>query len=153
GYPPNPILVARSVLLTVTAQQDHHLVFTLANQPLKRVIRDMGGGTCPPHDPSPLLEEQTACAPNHPAVLREAFTTDLVWAPALADGVAQLDAVGVDAAEHRWGGQEELRPVVMRREETQKPGPIGEVGKQRPIVARQPARERPVAHAFVGVQQ
>src|SRR5207248_6272250 len=53
----------------------------------------------------------------------------------------------------RRGGQEDLRPVVMRREETKESGALGEAGKQRPIVARQPAREGPVAHAFEGVEQ
>src|SRR6266487_6977355 len=48
GYPPNPILVARSVLLTVTAQQDNHAFFKLANEPLKGVIRHIGSGTRPP---------------------------------------------------------------------------------------------------------
>ena len=36
--------------------QDNHLVFALANQPLKGVIRDIGRGTRPPHDESPLIE-------------------------------------------------------------------------------------------------
>jgi hypothetical protein len=35
---------------------------------------------------------------------------------------------------------------VMRLEETKEPGALGEVGKQRPIIARQPAIEGPVAH-------
>ena len=30
--------------------QDNHLVFALTNEPLKGVIRDIGGGTRPPHD-------------------------------------------------------------------------------------------------------
>src|SRR3989475_8366400 len=29
--------------------QNNHLFFALSNEPLKRVIRDMGRGTCPPH--------------------------------------------------------------------------------------------------------
>src|SRR5215467_6278031 len=41
----------------------------------------------------------------------------------------------------------------MRLEETKEPGALGEVGKQRAIVARQPAREGPIAHAFEGMQQ
>src|SRR4029453_12452395 len=41
----------------------------------------------------------------------------------------------------------------MGREETKEPRPLGELGKQRAIVARQPAIKRPVAHAFEGVQQ
>src|SRR5215217_6857183 len=41
----------------------------------------------------------------------------------------------------------------MRLEETKEPGALGEVGKQRAIVARQPAIEGPVAPAFEGVEQ
>jgi hypothetical protein len=41
----------------------------------------------------------------------------------------------------------------MRLEETKEPRALGEAGKQRPIIARQPAREGPVAHAFEGMQQ
>jgi len=76
--------------------QDNHLVFTLADQPLKRVIRDIGGGTCPPHDRPPLIEEQTEFAPNNPAMVRQAFTADLVWAVAFAHGVDALNAIGVN---------------------------------------------------------
>src|SRR5438445_1888007 len=41
----------------------------------------------------------------------------------------------------------------MRLEEAKEPRALGEVGKQRPIVARQPAREGPVAPAFEGMEQ
>ena len=39
--------------------QDNHAPVDLANQPLKRVIRDIGRGTCPPHDQPPLIEQET----------------------------------------------------------------------------------------------
>src|SRR2546425_7566455 len=57
----------------------------------------------------------------------------------------QLDPIRVDDPEHGRGSQEGLRPVLMGREEAKEPRPLGEVGKQRAIVARQPAIERPVA--------
>src|SRR5437016_4963452 len=41
----------------------------------------------------------------------------------------------------------------MGLEETKKPRPFGEPREQCPIVARQPAIEGPVAHAFEGMQQ
>ncbi len=41
----------------------------------------------------------------------------------------------------------------MRHEETKEAGPLREAGKQCPIVARQPAIERPVPHAFERMQQ
>jgi hypothetical protein len=86
-------------------------------------------------------------------MVRHAFVTDLVGAAALAPGVDQLDAVGVDDLEHGRSGQEDLGPVLRGPEEAQEPGALGEVRKQRAIVARQPALERPVALAFEGMQQ
>ena len=84
--------------------QDNHLVFALANEPLQGGIRDSGGGACPPHDPPPLIEEQGACAADNPAVVQHACAADLPWAAALAHRMDQLDAVGVDDTQHRWGG-------------------------------------------------
>src|SRR5262249_26995480 len=74
-------------------------------------------------------------------------------AAAFADGVNELDAIRVDDAEHGRSGQENLRPVLMGLQETKEPGALGEAGKQRPIVARQPAIEGTVAHALEGMQE
>ena len=63
-------------------------------------------------------------------MIREAFAANLLRAAAFAHRVDQLDAIGVDDAEHGRRGQEDLRPVVMRLEETKEAGPLGEVGKQ-----------------------
>src|SRR5438552_6585758 len=46
--------------------EDNHAFFELPNQPLKGVIRDIGGVTCPRHHQPPLVEQQTECAPDHP---------------------------------------------------------------------------------------
>src|SRR5437899_8308125 len=75
----------------------------------------------------------------------EAFPANLLGATAFTDGMDQLDPIGVDDAEHRRSGQEDLRPVLMGLQETKEPRPLGEAGEQRPIVARQPAIEGPVA--------
>jgi len=133
--------------------QDNHAFFELANQPLKRVIRDIGGGTRPPHHQAVLVQQQAEFATDNPPVIREAFAADLLGTAAFAHGVDELDPVRVDDAEHRRSSQEGLRPVLMGPEEAKEPGALGELGKQRPIVARQPAIERPVAPAFEGMQQ
>src|SRR5215468_4909825 len=65
----------------------------------------------------------------------------------------QLDAVGVDDAEHGRGCHEELCPVLMGLQKTKESRPLGEPREQRPIVARQPAIEGPGAHAFQRMQQ
>jgi hypothetical protein len=128
-------------------------VHRLPHEPLQSVIRDIGGGTRPPHNQPPLIQQQTPFAPDNPAMVREAFAAHLRRTAALAHGVDQRDPIRVDDAEDRRSGQADLRPVVMRREKTKEPGPLGEAGKQRPIVTRQPAIEGPVAHAFEGMQQ
>src|SRR5947207_4191677 len=80
--------------------QDNHALFELPNEPLKGVIRDISGGTRPPHDQPPLIEEQTEFAPDNPAMIGEPFAADLLGAPALAHRVDQLDAIRGNDAEH-----------------------------------------------------
>ena len=65
----------------------------------------------------------------------------------------QLDPLGVDDAEPRWSGQEDLRPVLMGPEETKQAGALRELGKQRAIVAGQPPIKGAVAHPFERMQQ
>src|SRR5712691_417660 len=133
--------------------QDNHPFVELPNQPLKGSICDIRGGTRPPYNQSPLIQHETQFPADNPPVIREAFAADLLRAAAFAHGMDQLDAVGVNDAEHRWSSQESLRPVLMGREEAKEPRPLGELGKQRAIVSGQPAIERPVAHAFEGMEQ
>ena len=69
--------------------QDYHPCFKLPNEPLQRVIGNIGGGTRPPYDQAPLIEQQTEFAANNPTVVREAFAAHLLRAAALADRVDQ----------------------------------------------------------------
>src|SRR5439155_27138847 len=92
-------------------------------------------------------------AADSPPVIGEAFAGDLLGTAACAHGVDQLDAVGVDNAEYRRSSQEDLRPVLVALEQAKEPRPLGELGKQRAIVAGQPAIECPVAHTFEGMEQ
>jgi hypothetical protein len=105
--------------------QDNHLFFALSNQPLEGVIRDIGRGTLPRDHQPPLIEQQTQFAPDDPAMVREAFAADLLRAAAFAHGVDQLDPIGVNDPEHRRGGQEDLRPVLMGPEEAKEARPLG----------------------------
>src|SRR6266487_5176222 len=93
--------------------QDDHPPLNLLNQPLKGVVRNIGGGTRPPHDQPPLVEQQTKFPANNPAVIGEAFPTDLLGAAAFTHRMDQLDAVGIDDAEERRGGQESPCPILM----------------------------------------
>src|SRR5467141_1841937 len=105
--------------------QDNHPPINLLNEPLKGVIRDIGRGTRPPHDQSPLIEEQTEFPADNPAVIGEAFAADLLRATAFAHGVNELDAIRVDDSEHGRRRQEGLRPVLMGLEEAKEPGALG----------------------------
>src|SRR2546428_5299034 len=71
--------------------QDNHALFKLPNEPLKRVICNIGRVTRPRHDQPPLIQQQTQFAPDNPAMVRQAFAADLLRAAAFADGMDQLD--------------------------------------------------------------
>src|SRR6266436_8001085 len=109
--------------------ESHHLVFALANEPLKRVVRDIGRVACPPHDQPPLIEQQTEFAADNPAMIGEALATNLLGTAAFTHGMDQLDPIGVNDAEHRRGSQESPRPILMGLEETKKPGALGKPRK------------------------
>jgi len=108
----------------------------LSNEPLKRVIGDIGRVTGPPHDQPPLIEQETEFAADNPAMIGEPFATDLLRAAAFADGVNELNPIRVDDTEHGRSRQEGLRPVLMGLEKAEEPGTLGEAGKQGPIVTR-----------------
>ena len=112
-----------------------------------------GGGTRPPHDQPPLIEQETEFAPNNPAMIGKAFAANLAGTPAFAHRVDQLDTVGVNDAGHGRRRQEDPRPVLMGPEEAKEPGALGEAGKQRAIVARQPPVKCAVPDAFEGMEQ
>src|SRR5262244_2990357 len=124
--------------------QDDHALFKLPNQPLKRVIRNIGGITRPPHDQPPLIQQETEFPTHNPAMIREAFAANLLGAPAFAHGMNQLNPIRVDDPEHGWGSQESPCPVLMGLQETKEPGALGELREQRAIITRQPAIEGPV---------
>ncbi len=59
--------------------QDNHAFFKLSNEPLKGVIRDVRGGTRPPHHQPPLMQQETQFPADNPAGIREPFATDFCW--------------------------------------------------------------------------
>jgi hypothetical protein len=85
--------------------QDNHTPIKLLNQPLKGVIRDMGGGTRPPHDQAPLIEQETPFPADNPAMIREAFAANLLTTPAFAHRMDELNPIRVDDTEHGWSGE------------------------------------------------
>jgi hypothetical protein len=85
-------------------------------------------------------------------MIGEALPTDLLGAAAFAHGMEQRDPIGVDDPEDRRRRQESLRPVLMGREETKEPRPLGQAGEQGPRVTYEPAIEGTVPHAFQRMQ-
>src|SRR5262247_2722288 len=75
--------------------QDNHVLFELPNQPLEGIVCDISGGTVPPHDQPPLVEQQTEFAADNPAMVGEAFPAYLLGTAAFTPGMDQLDAIGV----------------------------------------------------------
>src|SRR5438874_5685516 len=71
--------------------QDNHLLLTLPNQPLKRVIGDIGRGTGPPHDQPPLIELQTEFAADNSSMVGETFVENLMGTLDFTLGMDQLD--------------------------------------------------------------
>jgi hypothetical protein len=128
-------------------------VHRLPHAPLHGGSRDPGGGTRPPHHQPPLMQQPTPWTPDHPAMVREACAAHLRRTAAFAPGADHLAPRRVDDAEDCRSGQEDLRPVGLRRVKTHEPGPRGEAGQQRPRVTRHPASAGPVAHACAGRQQ
>src|SRR6267142_3755316 len=133
--------------------QDNHALLTLPNQPLQGIIRDIGGITRPRHHQAILVQQQAVFAPDNPAMVGEALAADLLRAAAFTHRMDQLDPIRVNDAEHRWGGQKGLCPVLMGLQEAKEPGALGEAGEQGTIVSGQPAIEGAVAHAFEGMEE
>src|SRR2546427_1764381 len=123
--------------------EDNHALFKLPNEPLKGVIRDIRGGTRPPHHQPPLIQHETEFPADNPPVIREAFPAELLRTPALPDGMDQLDPIRVDDPEHRRIGQEGCRPRLMGAEEAKEAGPPGGGGGKKRAVARAAAAKKP----------
>jgi hypothetical protein len=62
---------------------------------LQGVVRDIRGGTGPPHDQPPLIEQQTEFAADNPAMTGEAFAANLLRTAAFTHGMEQLDTMNL----------------------------------------------------------
>src|SRR2546428_4049138 len=66
---------------------------------------------------------------------------------------ARNQLIGIDHPKRCWGGQEDLRPVLMGLKKTKEAGALRGAGEQKPIIARQPTIERPGAPPPPGMQE
>src|SRR5215475_8889899 len=105
--------IARIALGSMEAgiTQDNHALFKLPNQPLERVIRDIGRGTGPPHNQPPLIEQQTEFPPDDPAMVRHAFKQLLRSSRRKVSPVELIDGPFLMRHEHLAGALVELRQI------------------------------------------
>jgi hypothetical protein len=94
-----------------------------------------------------------AFAADNPAVIGEPPAADLLRTATFTHGVDELDPIGVDDPKHRRGGQKDLCPSLVGREEAKEPCPFGYAREQRAIVPHQPAIKRAIAHAFQRMEE
>jgi hypothetical protein len=113
-------------------RQDDHLVAKFGNQRLEGVIRDVRSGVISRHNQAVLIDEIGQFGSNDPAMVRQTLATDLAVGAAFAPGMAQFDAVAVEAKQACAFGQ---------------------VGKLRAIVVVQSAIKRVWADALEGEEQ
>src|SRR5262249_46457170 len=67
--------------------QDNHAPAALANEPLKGFIRHIRRRTIPPYHQAILVQQQTEFPADNPAMVGQAFATNLLRTPTLPDGV------------------------------------------------------------------
>src|SRR5205823_2493638 len=60
--------------------EDNHALLKLLNEPLNGVIGNIGRGTLPGDDQSPLIQHQTQFPPDNPALIWEAYAANLYGA-------------------------------------------------------------------------
>ena len=132
--------------------QDHPRLCHLPPPPRHGVRRDRGGGPRPRDHPAPWLAQQTPGAPDAPAGMGAALAAKRLGTATRAPGVPPLAPLRVEAPASGRGGHAGRRPVLRGREEAPATGARGEAGAQGARVTRQPARDRPGAPAFAGLE-
>ena len=60
--------------------QDDHAAVKRPDQPLKRVVSDIRGGTVPPYHEAILIQQQTEFAPDNPTMVGQTLPADLLGA-------------------------------------------------------------------------
>lgn len=75
--------------------QHDHLFFELSDQGLEVDILDIGRGTVPLGNEAPLVQDQTQFASHDPTVVGQPLFADLSDTVTFADGMDQLDPIGI----------------------------------------------------------
>lgn len=132
--------IARFTVEALVGQHDHAFIELLHKVPEMRVAR-VGGAAAPRAHAAELIEHEAQFSADNPAFVAQSLLADLLGAASLTDGMDELDAVGVGHAQNRGVGLEAVRPVPMGGEEPEQPAALGQFGKQRPSVPRQPTVE------------
>src|SRR6266849_1472768 len=130
--------------------QDNHLAVEGFNQRMEGGVRGISPGTVPGDHQAQLVKEQTEFPPDNPAMIGFPFTADLLGTASFPHRMEQLDPIAVDHAQDRWDRQKDLRPLPVRRKQTQETRPFRQGGKQAPPIAAHPPIESPGAPALEG---
>ena len=135
--------IPRRAAEALVGQHDHAFIELLHKAPEVGVVR-VGGATTEGAHAAELVEHETQFPADNPAFVAQSLLADLGGAASLADGMDELDAVGVSHAQDGGIGHEATRPISMRGEEAKQPGAFRQLGEQRsPLVGWVEARRNP----------
>ena len=81
-----------------SVRKHNHWPIVLLQQRMKGPARHIGGGTVPVANQSELVHDGAQLAADNPAMIRDAFASDLSGAASVPDGMAQLNAIAVGDA-------------------------------------------------------
>jgi hypothetical protein len=133
--------------------QDDHRVGELGNQGVKMRVMDIGCGVVPGANQPPLVQDKTQFAAHNPPMIALPFFANLSWAASFPHRVDQLDPIAVCDTQHGRRREKAGGPRRVRLEEPCQASALWHLGKQRQVVAPQPAVERAGSSAFDGIQQ
>lgn len=132
--------------------QDDHALLEQLDQRVKPSIVGVGQHPHPADDLAPVVDQQTQFDPHDPTMAGQALATELGRVAPFSNRVDQFDAVTVHDAQQGRRREKQQSPLPVGLELPKQLGALGQVGKQRLVISRQPAMERPVADPLQGVQ-
>jgi hypothetical protein len=119
----------------------------------KVLVMHVGGLPIPGDNLAAAIEQPAEFDADDPAMATVAFPSPLVWAAARAPGMDQFDAVRVDHGKAGGSSQKLLRPGLVCAQRAQETRAVGQSGKERLLVAREPAIQAAEAAAFKRAEQ
>ena len=134
---------------------DDHSPLKVLQQRVKFGVRDIGRLGLPGRHRPPLVQHDTEFAANNPARIRFAFLADALTLrePQFSDRMTELNAERIRHAQQRRLGQKERRPPLVSFEQPSQASAFRQMGKQRQVIALDPAIEMAQGGAFESEEQ